>query len=368
MAAYGRTGEQGELRRELRRLLAEKAPVDALRDSMETAPFDRAVWSALASDLGLQSLLVPERNGGVGLGFVELAIALEELGATLACAPYLSTAIATATVLQAPASTVGDELLAAIAGEQTIATLAVSEGRDWSLDAVHSTATAAGGAHRLHGRKVLVTDAPVADVFLIVACTDRGVGVFAVRRGTPGLSVELTPSLDQTRGLGRLELDGAIGHPVIAAGEQAAVERALQLALIAIAAEQLGGARRCLELSVEHAKQRVQFGRPIGSFQAIKHLCADMLVGVETATAAVAYAAWAAAEQSAELPIVSSLVKAHVSEVYLSAAAATIQILGGMGYTWEHPAHLYYKRAASTSVLFGDPRAHREAVASLLEV
>ena len=219
----------------------------------------------------------------------------------------------------------------------------------------------------LDGRKSFVLDGHVADLLLVVAQADGGPSLFAVRGGADGLERRPLETLDMTRKQAALELDGVPGRLIGAEGSAAdVVERTLRQAAVALAAEQVGGAQRCLDMSVEYAKIRMQFGRAIGSFQAIKHMCADLLLEVESARSAAYYAAWAAQEQSDELPLVSSLAKAFCSEAYFRAAADNIQIHGGIGFTWEHDAHLYYRRAKSTELMLGTPEEHREIAAGYL--
>jgi alkylation response protein AidB-like acyl-CoA dehydrogenase len=361
--------EQEELRRSVRRFLADKSPEAEVRRLMATPEgYDPAVWRQMAEQLGLQSLAVPEEYGGAGFGFVELVVVLEEMGAALLCAPFFSSVVLAGQVLLCS----GDPDAAArwlpgVASGETIATVAIAEdtGR-WTPSAATLRATRTGGEWRLDGHKSFVLDGHVADLVLVVAGVDGGVGLFAVEHASraPGLVRTPLPTMDQTRKQARLEFRGT---PATVVGEVGAAEgcvgKTLDLAAVALAAEQVGGAQHCLDSAVEYAKSRIQFGRPIGSFQAIKHKCADMLLEVESARSAAYYGAWAAAEDSEELPVVASLAKSYCSEAYFHAAAENIQIHGGIGFTWEHDAHLYFKRAKSSELLFGDPAYHRELLA-----
>ncbi len=364
--------EQEELRRSVRRFMEDRSPMTEVRRLMETTEgFDRGVWSQMADQLGLQSLVVPEAYGGAGFSFVELAIVLEEAGAALFGAPLFSTVALAATALMAsddePAKA---DLLPGIASGDTIATVALTEesGR-WDLDGVSLRATPSGGGWVLDGHKMFVLDGHTADLLLVAARSDAGVGLFAVDAGAPGLVRTPLATMDQTRKQARLELSGTPARLVGEDGGAGPVlARMLDLAAVALAAEQVGGAQRCLDMSVQYAKERIQFGRPIGSFQAIKHKCADMLMQVESAKSAAYYAAWAAAEGSDELPVVASLAKSYCSEAYFHAAAENIQIHGGIGFTWEHDAHLYFKRAKSSELLFGDPAYHRELLAQRIGI
>jgi alkylation response protein AidB-like acyl-CoA dehydrogenase len=297
---------------------------------------------------------------------VELIVVLEEMGRSLLCAPYFATiALAANAILASRDDAAKKELLPGIATGDTIATLAFTEdnGR-WDEGGITTTATRAGDGWTLDGHKMFVLDGHVANLLVVAARTPAGLSLFAVEGDAPGLTRTPLATMDQTRKQARLELAGTPGRLIGAdGGASAGLSRTLDLAAVALAAEQVGGAQRCLDMSVEYAKERVQFGRPIGSFQAIKHKCADMLLEVESAKSAAYYAGWAAAESSDELPVVASLAKAYCSDAYFHAAAENIQIHGGIGFTWEHDAHLYFKRAKSSELLLGDPTYHRELLA-----
>ena len=359
--------EQEELRRAVRRFLADKSPDGEVRRLMATPEgYDPAVWQQMAEQLGLQSLAIPEHNGGAGFGFVELAVVLEEMGAALLCAPFFSSAVLGAhALLNSGDDEAKERWLPGIASGASIATLALAEdsGR-WDLDAVELEARRTGDGWVLEGHKSFVLDGHVATLVLVVARSAGGLGLFAVQEGAPGVVRTPLLTLDQTRKQARLQFARTPAVPVGVPGEVGpGLEKTLQLAAVALAAEQVGGAQHCLDSSVEHARTRIQFGRPIGSFQAIKHKCADLLCEVESARSAAYYAAWAAAEDSDDLPLAASLAKSYCSETYFHAAAENIQIHGGIGFTWEHDAHLYFKRAKSSELLFGDPTYHRELLA-----
>ncbi|MGH9103685.1 MAG: acyl-CoA dehydrogenase family protein [Acidimicrobiales bacterium] len=359
--------EQEELRRSLRRFLEERSPSSEVRRLMETTEgYDPAVWAQMAGQLGLQSLGIPEEYGGSGFGAVELAAVMEEMGRALLCAPYLSSAVIAASCLLACADEGAKaDLLPAIASGDVIASLALCEGSaSWDPGATRLPASREGGGWSLTGVKQYVLDGHVAQHLLVPARTDGGVALFCVDGDAAGVTRTPLPTLDQTRKLARVELEGARARLLGAdRGAEAGLAEALARSAIALAAEQVGGAQRCLEMSVEHAKTRVQFGRPIGSFQAVKHRCADMLVEVESARSAAYYGAWVAAEAAPELAAVASLAKATCSEAFFRCAADSIQIHGGIGFTWEHDAHLYFKRAKADELLLGDPAYHRELLA-----
>jgi alkylation response protein AidB-like acyl-CoA dehydrogenase len=362
--------EQHELRRGLRRFLDEKSPSSEVRRLMETDEgYDPVVWTQMARELGLQGLTIPEAQGGSGLGPVEQLIVLEEMGRALLCAPYFSTVVLAVNALRASEDQAAQaEWLPGIADGSTIATLAVAEDDGaWTTDRLQTRAHRAGDAYVLDGRKSFVVDAALADLVLVVAKTDSGPSLFAVEGHDPRLSRRTLQTIDRTRKQAALLLDGVPARLVGTEGAATRiVDRTVVLAIVALAAEQVGGAQRCLDMSVDYAKVRVQFGRPIGSFQAIKHKCADMLLEVELARSAAYYAAWAAADGSGQLPLVASLAKARCSDAYFRVAAENIQIHGGIGFTWEHDAHLYYRRAKASEMMLGSPTHHGEVAATHL--
>lgn len=365
--------EHEELRRTVRRFLEATSDEQAVRRTMATeSGYDEELWRQMAGQLGLQGLAVPADLGGAGLGAVELGVVMEEMGRVLLCAPYLSTAVvAVSTLLEGADEPARRELLPRIAAGEAIVTLAaVEQGSRWNPAAVETRAENAGGLWRLDGTKMHVLDGHVADNLLVVAQTSEGLGLFNVSSQAVGLRRELLPTLDLTRKLARVELSQTPATRIDAGGNlHEALERVEALAIAALAAEQVGGAQRCLEMSVEHAKTRLQFGRPIGSFQAIKHRCADMLVEVELARSAAYHALFTAAGASEDdLLAAAHMARSYCSEAYFHVAAETIQVHGGMGFTWEHPAHLYFKRARSSAVLFGDPVQHRERLAERIGI
>jgi alkylation response protein AidB-like acyl-CoA dehydrogenase len=364
--------EQEELRRSVHRFLEDKSPMTEVRRLMETTDgFDRAVWDQMANQLGLQALIIPEEYGGAGFTYVELVVVFEEMGAALLCAPYFATvALATNAILSSGDEGAKKDLLPGIAGGTTIATLALTEDSgNWSADSVALAANESSGGWKLDGHKMFVIDGQNADLLIVAARAPKGVTLFAVDGGAAGVTRTPLATMDQTRKQARVEFSST---PARLLGEEGGavpvLSRTLDLAAVALAAEQVGGAQRCLDMSVDYAKNRIQFGRPIGSFQAIKHKCADMLLEVESAKSAAYYAGWAAAEDSDELPVVASLAKSYCSEAYFHAAAENIQIHGGIGFTWEHDAHLYFKRAKSSELLLGDPSYHRELLAQRIGI
>jgi alkylation response protein AidB-like acyl-CoA dehydrogenase len=339
---------------------------------METeSGYDEAVWKQMGEQMGLQGLAIPEEYGGSGYSYVELVVVLEEMGRRLLAAPYFSTVVLAANaILHSGDDQAKKDLLPGIASGETIATVAFTEenGR-WDEAGITMTATKSGDGYTLDGVKSFVLDGHTASLIIVAARTDAGVSLFSVTADASGLTRTPLPTMDQTRKQAKLELAGTPATLIGAdGGGWATLERMLDLAAVGLAAEQVGGAQLCLEMAVQYAKDRVQFGRPIGSFQAIKHKCADMLLEVESAKSAAYYAAWCAAELNDELPAVASLAKAYCSEAYFHATAENIQIHGGIGFTWEHPAHLYFKRAKSSELLLGDPTYHRELLAQRIGI
>ncbi|OBI67190.1 acyl-CoA dehydrogenase family protein [Mycobacterium sp. E796] len=364
--SFAFTNEQDELRRVVRSFLESKADEAQVRRHMESPlGYDPSLWAQMSDELALVGLAIPEEFGGQGYTFVELGIVAEELGRALAPSPYFASAVlASSALLESGDYEAQRRFLPGIASGATIASLAVTEksGR-WEAGAIRTRARETAHAWVLDGAKTYVLDGCSADVLLVAAQSDSGLSLFAVDRfdnvARRGLS-----TLDQTRKQARIEFTATSASLVGREGGAVPVlRRTLALGCAALAAEQVGGAQRCLEMAVAYAKARRQFGRPIGSFQAIRHKCADVFLDIECARGAAYYAVRAAAQRSAELPAVASLAKACSSEAFARAAAANIQIHGGIGFTWEHPAHLYFKRAQSSGHLLGDASYHRRLLA-----
>ncbi len=371
------TDEHEELRATVRGLLRDQSDEQAVRTQMETERgWDDEVWRQLAEQVGLTGLIIPETYGGAGFGYAELCVVAEEMGRALLCAPFLSTAVmATNALLHCATDAVKAELLPGIAAGTTTATLAYAdENGRWDLAGIEMMAQEKDGGWVLDGTKCWVLDGHTADVILVAARTSAGLELFRVAGDAAGLSRESVPALDLTRKLAKLTFAAAPATRLSDGDQAQGLERALALTLAALAAEQVGGAQWCLDTAVDYAKTRLQFGRPIGSFQAIKHKCADMLVAVEFAKSAAYDACFRAAdclesgEEWDEFLEAAHLAKSFCSEAYFHAAAENIQIHGGMGFTWEHPAHLYFKRAKASELLFGDATHHREALADKLGI
>ncbi|MET7731951.1 acyl-CoA dehydrogenase family protein [Streptomyces sp. NPDC005402] len=362
-----------ELRASVREFLEVKSSEEAVRKLLDSEPrFDPEVWAQAADQLRLPALAIPEEYGGDGFGPVELGVVLEEMGRALFCAPFFATVVLAVQALLAT----GDREACArhlpgIAAGRTTATLAVAEeAGSWDPALISARALPDGdGGWKLSGRKSFVIDGTTADLLLVVARTVAGPTFFAVDRTAPGVTAEAMQTLDTTRTMARLTFDAV---PATAVGAEGAGGRimadVLDIASVGLAAEQAGGARRCLEMSAEYARTRHQFGRPIGSFQAVKHKCADMLVQAELAEAASREAALLAAEGSADFPVASAVAHASCSKAYMFAAMENIQIHGGIGFTWEHPAHLYFRRAKSSQLLFGGPAVYHERLLDRLGI
>lgn len=359
--------EHEELGRTVRAFCDAESPESEVRRVMETPEgYDPAVWTRLADQLGLTGLAIPAEYGGADSGPVELLVVFEELGRALACLPYLATVgLGASALLASGDDSAKKDYLPGIASGETLATLAVpEESGSWDVEQVALAARRSGSDWRLRGTKSYVLDGATANLILVAARTDAGVGLFAVDGDAPELHREQLSTMDLTRRQARLEFrdvparlvggDGA-GSPI--------VREALDVGAALLAAEQVGGAQRVLDATVDYAKTRLQFGRAIGSFQAVKHRCADILLTVESARSAAYHAGWAAAGEPDELPLAAALAKSYCSDVYVRAAADSIQLHGGIGFTWEHPAHLYYKRAVTDRALLGSPDWHRRRLA-----
>jgi alkylation response protein AidB-like acyl-CoA dehydrogenase len=366
--------EQEAFRAELRRCFEQHAPATAVFHWMQTEPgFDRALWKRLAGELGLPGVQLPEAYGGQGFGFLELGIVLEEAGRALFPSPCFSTlCLAANAILNAGSEAQKRALLPGIASGDTLATLAWLEpDGDWDAASVRMTASPRGDGFALSGAKRFVTDALGADLILVAARREGsvgldGIGLFVVRPAAPGLAIAPVEALDATRRLAHLELAGVpaepLGEPF---GAGAALARTLDQARVALACESAGGAQRCLDSAVAWAKQRVQFARPIGSFQAIQHKCAEVLLEVESAKCAAHFASWAA-EQDEDLALAAATAKAFCDEAYLRAAQESLHIHGGVGFTWEAEPHLYLKRAKASETLLGPPAWQRARIAQAL--
>ena len=362
---FSRTSEQEQLRRTVRSFLEQKSPEQEVRRLLETTEgYDPGVWAQLSDELSVLGLAVPEEYGGSGFGFVEISIVLEEAGRALLCAPLLSSVMATTALLEFDDHAAMKDFLPGIVSG-TIATLAVAEpsGR-WDESGVTATAQKSSDRWRLSGIKSFVLDGHTASLLLVAARTPAGISLFGVDGNAPALVRTPLTTLDLTRKLAQIQLNNVEGRLIgVDGGGWQPLERTLVLASVALANEQAGVAQAAMDMAVQYAKDRIQFGRAIGSFQAIKHKCADLVVAIESAKSAAYYAASAVAASTDELVEVAEIAASFCSQACLEAAHENIQIHGGIGFTWEHPAHLYYKRAKGSEVLFGDTIYHRELLA-----
>jgi alkylation response protein AidB-like acyl-CoA dehydrogenase len=365
----GYSQEHDELRQVVREFLRQRSPSSEVRRLMEAGMGrDDETWAMLSGQVGLSGVAVPARYGGAGYGPVELGIVLEEMGRALLVAPYFSTVVLAGQALAAS----GDEdamarWLPGIADGSLTAALAIAEeSGSWDLAEVTATAEPAGESWTVSGSKLYVVDGHTADLLLVVARMPGGHGVFGVEGAAPGVERAPLDTLDLTRPLASVTLRGARAVRVGAGRDTAAwLSEVTDLVLAALAAEQLGGAGRCLDLSVEYACVREQFGRPIGSFQAIKHKCANLLLEVESGRSAVSQATAAVAGREPDASLAAALAYVHCSAAFTHAAKECIQIHGGIGYTWEHDAHLYLRRAKSSELFFGPPARQRARLAAL---
>jgi alkylation response protein AidB-like acyl-CoA dehydrogenase len=352
------------LRESLRAFLSKYSPESEVRRSMATdTGYDSQLWRRLAEELGLPGFAVPAEYGGSGFAATELQVVMEELGRALVCVPFLSSAVLATNVLLASGDVdaCGELLPVLAAGTRTATLAATGEAGSFDADDVWGCAAEQSGTeHQITGRRTFVLDALTADVFLVTATTAAGAALLAVDASAAGVRRGALATLDETRKQGWVEFSGTPGRLIgSAGGADEILHRALVPSAVALAGEHVGGARRALEMAVEYAKVREQFGRVIGSFQAIKHKCADMLLSVEAATSTVAAAAESIDADDGDQDALAHLALSVTSEAFLFVATENIEVHGGIGFTWESAAHLYYKRAVAGTVVFGSPTAHR---------
>ena len=362
--------ELRDLRSTLRRMLARTAPESVVREHLDSPDgFDRVAWQRLATEIGVQGLAVAEEYGGAGCGLPELAVAGEELGRVLAPGPFLSTVLLSATLVERSGDrAVMEAVLPGIADGTTVCSLALpAHGRGADATTTQVTAVPDGEGWRLTGTVPHVLDGRAADVLLVPARHDGRVSVFLVTPGAGSTSVAPVLGMDQIRRFARIDLDAAPATLVGQAGTGPdLVAAAATVATVGLAADQVGGARRMLEMTTDYAAGRYQFGRPIGSFQAVKHVLADMLISTELARATLDDAVRAVEEGAPDLATAVSAAKIVCSDAYYDVAAAGIQVHGGIGFTWEHSAHLYFKRATADRILLGTPAHHAGRLADAL--
>ena len=354
-----------------RDFLARECKSERVRELMETdTAHDDKLWRAIA-DQGWLGLVVAEEYGGLGLGLVELAVVAEEMGRACLPGAFISTVFAAALIERAGSLEQRAKYLAPVAAGELRATVAfLEEAANWDLDGVKLEATHIDGSLSVTGRKLFVPDAGVADLLICVTRVGDSLAVLPVERGADGLSVKPMPSMDGTRKLYEVAFNNvAVADADVLGADgdaRGALLGALETATAALCAEMVGGMQWVLDTTVEFAKTRQQFGRAIGSFQAVQHQCADMLLMTESARSAAYYAAWALTEGAPAASTAVSIAKAYCSDAYREVGNRGVQVHGGIGFTWEHDLHLYYKRSKASEVMFGDGSFHRERIARMI--
>jgi alkylation response protein AidB-like acyl-CoA dehydrogenase len=346
----------------LRSILEKEAPENVLRDLMDSdEEYDPRLWSLTANQLGVHGVSVPETFGGSGAGLPALGVCFEELGRALVCAPFLSTvAIASTSLARIGTAAAADLLSLVVQGTSVVAAA--------GFETVSSSRAITTRNGLLDGAAAVVIDGFAADAILVAARDDAArTNLYLVHAPFSGVQRERLNTLDTTRRLARITFEAAPAD-LVATEARAIVDQSLDTGWLLLAAEQLGGAQRVLEMAVAYAKERVQFGRPIGSFQAVKHCLADMLVRVESTRSVVYHALHQVEADPTSLPVEAAVARAIASDAFLTCATANLQVHGGIGFTWEHSAHLYLKRAKSSSLLFGGPAATRRELARRLEL
>lgn len=359
------------LKESARELLARQCKPERVRKLMETQTADDdELWKAIAEQ-GWTGLTIPEEHGGLGLGLLEMAVISEEIGRACLPGAFLSTLFSTALIVRAGSAKQKANYLEAIAAGELKATVAQLEANaSWDPKAIKIEAERDNGNLHLSGRKLFVPDAAIADFIICVARFGENHLLLPVKRGTDGLQTKQMPSMDATRKIYEVTFDGVsvADTEVLGADGDAygALSQAIQVATVALCAEMVGGMQWILDTTVDYAKTRRQFGRPIGSLQAIQHQCADMLLMTESARSAVYYAAWALNAGAPAAGSAVSIAKAYCSDACREVGNRGVQIHGGLGFTWEHDLHLYYKRSKASEVMFGDATFHRERIARLI--
>ena len=357
------------LRESARGLLEKECPSTVVRRLIEDdRGYDPELWRKMA-DLGWTGLVIPESHGGANLSYVDLVLVLEEMGRVLLPSPFIWTAMVAEAIKNAGSEEQQRTLLPKIAAGDLIATVAWMEPSGlWGVEGITMPARKRGNGFTLDGVKLFVNDAHIAD-YLLVATRSGGKGItlFAIETKRAGVTVKPLKTMDSTRRLSEVKFAGVKAAAADVVGTIGdgwkTLSDIIDKGKVMIAAEMMGGAQKVLDVTVEYAKVRVQFGRPIGSFQAVQHKCANMMIDVEGAKSAVYYAAWAVSNGVAEAPLAAALAKAAASDAYRRVSADGIQVHGGIGFTWDHDMHLYFKRAKSSEFTFGDATYNRELVA-----
>ena len=361
--------DQLDLRSTLKAFLTTNAPSAVIRQSLDTGADPGGLWERLAGQLELPSVSIPIALGGAGGSAVEQAIAFEELGAALVPGRYLATVgLASSLVVACQDDAAAHQVLPGLLGpSSTGATFAWSGMDGAALTRPAATGSISGDVVTITGAARSVLDGAMAGLILVLVDTDQGPSLVALASNQEGVVTEPLHSLDLTRSMADLQFVDALGRVIGAPGRGIhIVGQGLEGCRIALCAEQVGGAQACLDLTIDYIRLRHQFGRPIGSFQAVKHKAADMLVRVELARSTAYYAAWAVAQGWADAALWTSIASSYCSEAYLKVATDTIQLHGGIGFTWEHDAHLHFRRAKADHALLGSPRWHRDRVATMI--
>jgi len=369
---FGFSEEQEMLRQSARNLLEKGCPSTLVRRLMEEERgYEPELWKKIA-ELGWLGLVIPEAYGGSALGYVDLVLVLEEMGRVVLPSPFIWTVMVAEAINRAGSEAQKKALLPKIAAGELIATIAWMEPSGlWGADGITAAARQNGSDFVIDGAKLFVNDGHIADCMLVAARTGGrsadGVTLFAIESSRAGVSVTPLTTMDQTRKLSEVKFAGVKATSADVVGEVGNGWKTLAAIIdrgkVMLAAEMMGGAQKVLDMTVEYAKVRTQFGRPIGSFQAVQHKCANMMIDVESAKSAVYYAAWAVSNGVAEAPLAAALAKAAASDAFRRVSADGIQVHGGIGFTWEHDMHLYFKRAKSSEFTFGDATYNRELVA-----
>ena len=369
---FGFSEEQEMLRQSARNLLEKECPSTLVRRLMEEERgYEPELWKKIA-ELGWLGLVIPEAYGGSALGYVDLVLVLEEMGRVVLPSPFIWTVMVAEAINRAGSEAQKKALLPKIAAGELIATIAWMEPSGlWGADGITAAARQNGSDFVIDGAKLFVNDGHIAGCMLVAARTAGhgadGVTLFAIESSRAGVSVTPLTTMDQTRKLSEVKFAGVKATSADVVGEVGNGWKTLAAIIdrgkVMLAAEMMGGAQKVLDMTVEYAKVRTQFGRPIGSFQAVQHKCANMMIDVESAKSAVYYAAWAVSNEVAEAPLAAALAKAAASDAFRRVSADGIQVHGGIGFTWEHDMHLYFKRAKSSEFTFGDATYNRELVA-----
>ncbi len=356
------------LQQSARDFFARECPSEKVRELMATGTaFDEALWREMA-DQGWTGLIIPEEFGGLGLTLVDLIAVVEEMGRACLPGPFISTLWAAALIDRAGTDGQRKQYLDPISSGDLKATVALlEESADWNPDAVRLRAEKDGRDFRLRGRKEFVNDAAVADLIIVVARSGNDLALLPVERGAPGMTIIETPAIDATRKLYSIDFDNVVVPASEALANTTRIREALDAAtsavMVALCAEMLGGMEWTLATTVEYARTRQQFDRPIGAYQAVQHQCADMFLMTESARSAIYFAAWALSENDPAAKLAVSIAKAYCSDAAREVGNRGVQVHGGIGFTWEHNLQLFYKRAKSSEILFGDANFHRQAIA-----